>query len=61
MRADITYLYCLINKQPQGPRPTDCRTSPLRQPLHMHESEIRTTFCDTTYVTINAKAEPVCC
>jgi len=39
----------LINKQTRGPQPTDCRTSPLRQPWHRHRTEIRTTFSDTAF------------
>jgi len=49
-----------INKQTDGPWPTDCTTS-MRQVLHMHRVEIKTTFNNATCAAINAKAERVCC
>jgi len=30
-------------KQTEGPWPTDCTTAPMRQMLHMHKTEIKTT------------------
>jgi len=46
-----------------GPWLTDYTTSPMRQQplLHIHRAEIKTTFNNATYATINAKSEPVCC
>jgi len=48
-----------INKEREGPWPTDC-TSPLRQLMHMHRAEIKTTFSNTKFATMNAKAKPLC-
>jgi len=55
-----------INKQTESPWPTEYTISPMRQLLHMHREEIKTTTVKTTFnnatcSAINAKAEPVCC
>jgi len=55
------HAYGPINKQTEPSGATDYTTSPMRQLLHMHTTEIKPTFNNATCATINAKSEHVCC